>query len=140
MATLILIAFLIMFIVLGVKEIQKSCNKPGSIWQKLLFKLSWWKLIVEFYVISLVFYISIRIYGLCGTDLTEILKLKENIILFEVSIFLVLPVILIGCFLITSLIMIKLPFSNQEKKYRQLLNGFLINKIYIFIVLLNMLL
>lgn len=123
-----------------IRGFLKNLSKPRSSWQKILPKLQLWKLIVETYVISFAFYISVRCFGLFGTDLTEVLKQEENLRLFEASIFIIVPVLLlVFAVLMLSVVLSFLPYSPETKRYIKLVSYFLVNKIYVLIVLANIL-
>ncbi len=126
----------IIFLKTTFKTLQGSTLKS----QKFLSKLNWWKLIFETYLISFVFYISIRTCGMFGVDLSEILKHMKTLVLFEISIFIILPlVVIIFSVTIPSTILNFLPYSPETKKYLKLVSYFFANKFYLLIVLANIL-
>lgn len=138
--TLVLVIALFVIFIISVKQALKKANELKSGWRKLILKLNWWKLILEFYAISFVFYISIRIFGLFGADLTRFMEFKENVWLCEILFFLILPAIfVIFSLLMPLIIMMALPYNREEKKYRNLLHSFLFNKFYLIMVLANIL-
>lgn len=137
-ATAISIVLVICF-----KRVLKYLKNPKSGWWKLLSKLNWRKLLFEMYLISFAFYVSIKKLGLFRV---KILELKENLLWFEVSIFLIIPaafvvfIILIAPPIIKKLhLCSELYYSSETNRYLKLLLWFLVNKFYLLLVLTNIL-
>jgi len=130
--------FLVFFIIY--KRTIKNLASSKSYKAKILPKLKWRKIFFMFYLISFGFYVSIRLFGLFGTDVSEILKLKENILLLEISIFLIIPVFAALSAMITITMVSQLKAYDQKtKKYIGLILCFIINRFYLLIVLSNIL-
>lgn len=128
--------FLVFFIIY--KRTIKNLASSKSYQAKILPKLKWRKIFFMFYLISFGFYTSIRIVGLFGTDMSEILKLKENILLLEISIFLIIPAFAALSAMITITMVSQLKAYDQKtKKYIGLILCFIINRFYLLIVLSN---
>lgn len=137
LATLVL--FLVFFIIY--KRTIKNLSSSKSYQMKILPKLKWRKIFFMFYLISFGFYISIRLLGLFGADVSEVLKLKENILLLEISLFLVIPLVTGLAVLGMSMILSRLKIYDREtKKYLGLITCFIMNRFYLLIVLANILL
>lgn len=134
LATLVL--FLVFFIIC--KRTIKNLANSKSYQMKILPKLKWRKIFFMFYLISFGFYVSIRLFGLFGTDLSKVLIAKENILLLEISIFLIIPIFTGFAILAMSIILSKFKAYDQEtKNYLRIITCFIMNRFYLLIVIAN---
>ncbi len=127
---IVFMVFIAMAFVGCVKFSQKYCKKSNLKWRKLL---------LELFVISFIFYISILAFGLFGV---EMIGLKEDMQLLEILILLVVPgLFIIITRLVTPAIMRKI-YKNHEETgghYLLLLNCLVFNRFYKITVLANIL-
>ncbi len=124
-------AFIAMAFIVCVKFSQKHCKKSN---------LKWWKLLVELFIISFIFYISILAFGLFGIDMTGLKK--EDMQLLEVFILLVIPGLFIIITRLVAPMIMKTVYKNYEETGRHhllLLHSLVFNRFYKITVLANVL-
>ncbi len=137
--SLILIVLLFIIFAVSQRKILKSLESSESKWWGLFSKLKLWMLVLELYLISFLLYITIRLFGFFGTGSTNIIQIKENLRLLEISLFFIIPLALLFSMLILTVILNLFSANKRKKKYRRLIWFFLCNKFYGILVIANVL-